>query len=105
MGLQENARSEPVSRFVLREPVTISPESTVRDAVLRMRERNLGCAIVVDEDQKPVGMFTESMLTKLLDRDPSRANEPIGTHIAESTRNACTENQPHILAWRDPRGV
>ena len=73
---------EPVSRLALREPVLTSEKQTVREAIVQMRQKSLGCAIVVDEDQKPVGMFTESMLVQLLLENPKIVDEPIVTHMA-----------------------
>jgi CBS domain-containing protein len=81
MGLYENIRREPVSRLSLREPVVVGLEATVRDAVRCMRQRKLGCAIVVDEQNKPVGLFAESRLTRLLRECPSAIEDPISKHL------------------------
>lgn len=82
MGLYQNMQVEPLSELALREPIVVSPSITVRDAVLKMRGSNLGCVIAVDEQQKPVGMFTESMLTQLLVTDPAGLNEPLKAHLS-----------------------
>ena len=71
MGLRENIRSEQVSRLTLRVPVTASSDTPIRDAVKAMREKKLGCVIIIDEEQKPVGLFTERMLTQLLAKNPA----------------------------------
>jgi CBS domain-containing protein len=81
MGLYENFRSEPVSRLALREPVVVGREATVRDAVTRMREQKLGCAIVVDDHRKPVGLFAESKLTRLLSKSPAAVYDPVLEHL------------------------
>jgi CBS domain-containing protein len=83
MGLQENLKNDPVSQLALREPATASADDTIRDAVGRMREKKLGCVIVVDEQRKPLGMFTESMLTQLLVHDPTVLDQPLKEHLAE----------------------
>lgn len=70
MGLYEDFRNEPVKRLALREPITLEPEGTIRDAIALMSDKNLGCVVVVDEAQKPVGMFTEGMLRHLLISSP-----------------------------------
>ncbi len=83
MGLQQNFHDEPVSRLSLREPVTAAPSETLRDVIGRMRDKKLGCVIVVDGDDKPVGIFTESALTQLLGRHGGQVvNEPIEKHMA-----------------------
>jgi CBS domain containing-hemolysin-like protein len=81
MGLYENMRCEPVSRLALREPVVVGPKAKVRDAVQYMRQRKLGCAIVVDEHSRPVGLFAESKLTQLLSERPSAVDDPILQHL------------------------
>jgi len=83
MGLEDNIRSEPVSRLALREPVTASAETTIRDSVRLMRAKKLGCVILVDDEQHPQGMFTESMLTQLLVRKPAALDDPIRDHASQ----------------------
>ncbi len=83
MGLYANMCNETVSRLPLREPVVCRREDTVRRAVQLMRERKLGCVIVVGDDHKPVGMFTESMLVQLLARKPDAINDPVESEMAE----------------------
>ncbi len=83
MGLLENMQNEPVSRLALREPVTASPDTPLRDAIRRMRDGHLGCVIAVDDRHVPLGMFTESMLTQLLAREPSALDEPLGNHLSD----------------------
>ena len=82
MGLLENMQGEPVSRLSLREPVTASATTRIRDAIERMRERQLGCVIVVDDERVPRGMFTESMLTQMLAKDPDVLDEPLRKHLS-----------------------
>lgn len=81
MGLYENIRSEPVRRLALREPVVVAQDATVRDAVVAMRRQKLGCAIVVDDDHKPLGLFAESQLTQLLSERPSVVDDPLLPHV------------------------
>lgn len=81
MGLYENMRSEKVSRLALRNPVVVKETSTVREAVEAMRSNKLGCAIVLDSDRMPIGLFPESELTKLLCQDPNVINEPLAKFV------------------------
>ncbi len=83
MGLYENLQSEPVSELTLREAAVTGPGTTIRDTILRMREKKVGCAIVVDDDNKPQGMFTERMLVQLLNHHPGCLDEPIENHTAD----------------------
>lgn len=83
MGLIENIRAEPASRLAMREPVTATPETTIREAVQLMREKKLGCVILVDEERHPQGMFTESMLTQLLVRKPAALDDLVRDHASQ----------------------
>lgn len=56
-----------------REVHSISPDATVSEAVRAMNEKKIGALLVVEED-KPVGMFTErDILQRVIDsgKDPS----------------------------------
>jgi CBS domain-containing protein len=48
-----------------------------------MRKQNIGCAIVVNDEQNPIGIFTESMLTELLSLGPVAFDKPIKNFMAE----------------------
>lgn len=82
MGLLENMHNEPVSELALREPVTTTPNATIREAISAMRAKKLGCVIVIDEHRRPQGMFTESMLTQLLVENPQAIDDAVAKHTA-----------------------
>ena len=83
MGLFENIKKDKVKDLNLRDPVLALPGDKVRDVVQAMRKLNLGCAIVVDQARKPVGMFTESMLTQMVARAPESIHDEIDAHCAD----------------------
>lgn len=62
MGLKQKLQQATVSQMNLRPPVTITKTASVRDAVNTMRSAGLGCAIVVDDAGKAVGIYTEGIL-------------------------------------------
>ena len=116
MGLRENIRSEQVSRLTLRVPVTASSDTPIRDAVKAMREKKLGCVIIIDEEQKPIGLFTERMLTQLLAQNPAVVEDKLRQHMAEpcpwvrltdeieDVMDALTEKNIRFLAVVDEEG-
>jgi CBS domain-containing protein len=69
MGLRENLLHEQVKDLPLREAITLDAAASVTGALERMREKHLGCVIVVDDAGKPQGMFTEQTLIELLLRE------------------------------------
>ena len=81
MSLLDNMQNEPARTLAIREPVTVELNTSVHDAVIKMRDEKLGCAILVDEG-KPTGMFTEAMLRELISEAPSAINDPIGKHTS-----------------------
>ena len=83
MGLFENIQNEKVKSLNLRQPVLAKPDDKVRDVVQAMQRSNLGCAILVDEQRKPVGMFTESMLTQMLAKNPEAIHDDVANHSAD----------------------
>lgn len=83
MGLRENLKTETVSRLNLRDVITAHPEMTVREAVLLMREHNIGCVIVTNQKNEPVGIFTESLLRHLLGSGNDFLDESLQTHMAD----------------------
>jgi predicted transcriptional regulator len=83
MGLQENIRNDRIDQLELREPVSVSPDVSLRETLTTMRSRNIGCAAVVDKDNKPIGIFTESMLTELLSHGSVKMEKPVQEYMAE----------------------
>ena len=83
MGLHENMRNEPVSQLALREPVRVVPSDTMRLAIERMREKKLGCAVVVNEDEEPVGLLTESMITHMIAQKIAILDDSVQQHMAD----------------------
>jgi CBS domain-containing protein len=60
---------QPIARLKVREPVCVSPSTTVRDVVKLLQERRAGC-VMVTEGKRLVGIFT--------DRDALRRFAPFG---------------------------
>lgn len=82
MGLYANIQREPVSELSLRDPVIVGPSTSLRDAILRMRKARLGCAVVLNNQQHPIGLFTEAMLRGLLFKSLDVLDDPMETHMA-----------------------
>jgi CBS domain-containing protein len=81
MGLRQAILADPIKDLDLRELVQAKPDEPVRQVIARMRERKLGCAVILDAAGKPVGKFTERTLIKLLRKNPAGLDEPIQRHM------------------------
>ena len=81
MGLKNNLQSESVSKLPCREAILIPPETTVRQAVEILQSKQLGCAVVVDAEDKPLGIFTERTLIELLLQQPDLGAILVRDHL------------------------
>jgi CBS domain-containing protein len=84
MGLKENLQNECVSQLPMREAILIQPETSVQQAVEVLQSKRLGCAIVVDADGKPLGVFTERTLIELLLQQPESLDQiPVRDYLEQ----------------------
>ena len=95
MALRDNIIEEPVSSLALRKLVLFSPHRPVREACDAMEREGLGAAIAVDATGRPVGMFNEKILIRILTRYPSAMDDPAEGHM---TRNVVTVRQGDSIA-------
>ena len=108
MGMREEIQGQTISQLSLRPYVAVTAETTVRQTVQKMREEEIGAAIVVDQSGKAVGLFTEKLLVNLLATDPSHMDEQVSHHMSRhliSLRKTDTiaklilTMQRHNLRW------
>lgn len=93
MGLRENILSDPISAMELRDLVSVRRGTPVRAAAEVMRRKKLGCAIIVDDEGRPVGKFTERKLMKLLLENPRNIDEPVDRFMYPSA-DAIGQDEP-----------
>ncbi|MEM2203154.1 MAG: CBS domain-containing protein [Sulfolobales archaeon] len=60
-----------VGELIKREPVTVSPSTSIRNAVKLMNERNVGSVVITDPEGRVLGIFTERDLVKVVAGDIS----------------------------------
>ena len=83
MGLSSQLQQTVVKDTNIRPPVTIADSATVREAVKVMRSAGLGCVVVIDSDEKAVGMFTEGILRHGLNESPGILEESVKKRMVE----------------------
>lgn len=81
MGLHNDLRQDSVAQMPLRDAVTVRRGTPVRLAIAEMKQRKLGAVIVTDDDQMPLGMFTERLLARMLATDPGGLEHPVDDHM------------------------
>lgn len=70
--VERSLMEDPVHALGPRIPVTIAPSATIDDALKLMLTENLGALLVVDEDEKLIGILSErDLLTKVAGLVPS----------------------------------
>lgn len=82
MSLLNNIKTETVERLAVRDPIVVTPDTSIRKAAELMREKKLGCVMVVDGDQKVLGVFNESMIVELIAHHPDVLDQPVETQMA-----------------------
>ena len=70
----------PVSSMRLSKPRTVSPESSVRDAIAAMKDDPLG-AVVVTQDGAVAGIFTERDVLKRIAGQPQLLSSPVSAYM------------------------
>ncbi len=75
-------QNRPLSDLVhRRDPVTLPPEATVRDACDRMRAERVGCVLVTDAAGRLLGIFTGR---DVVCRIAAECRDPVATPLAEA---------------------
>lgn len=81
MGIAQSLANEPVARLPLREAIQLTSDTIVRLAVAKMRDKHIGCVVVVDSNQRPLGIFTERSMINLLVSAASLDTTRIGDYL------------------------
>jgi len=84
MGLREDILKKTVADLELREIIKVRPHDTVSSVVSIMQQKRLGCVVVVDDDDRPLGKFTEKQLTSLVLKNQSAMDEQVGEHMTSA---------------------
>jgi len=77
----------------------VRPESTMREVVVWLAERR-GIAIVVDDEQRIVGVFTAGDLTRLLERTDEIFGIPVSTVMTRTPKVARAEELASAVVYR-----
>lgn len=57
-SVEQQSLNSPLSAVIRRSPVTCSPSASVRAALELMHQHKVGSIVAVDEQQRPLGIFT-----------------------------------------------
>ena len=83
--LDEQALHEPIRLLPYTPPVCVSPQTSVAEAVRAMKEKEIG-GILVEEDERLVGIFTErDLLNKLIGSGRDLDQTPVADVMTAET--------------------
>jgi len=82
-----------IENVMVSDVITVEAEATVRQAVDLMNKHEIGCLIVVDEEEKPVGILTER---DLLRRVLASRKDPVRTKVSQVMSKPLITVTPHM---------
>ncbi|MBI1859206.1 MAG: CBS domain-containing protein [Candidatus Melainabacteria bacterium] len=73
---------EPIEKILYNEPVIVKKETKLKDAIKLFDENDVGCVLVVDNNKKLIGIFTErDVVRKLIGKGETILNETIEKYM------------------------
>ncbi len=57
---EQQSMNSPLSSIISKAPVSVGPETMIREVVETMVSGHIGSMVIVDENQQPIGIFTQS---------------------------------------------
>ena len=91
---EQQTMNSPLSSIIKREPIAVSRDTPIQQVVEIMAAGNIGSMIVVDDDKRPVGIFTQSDVLKRIVLPKTSMENPIhsvmspGPHTLSLAANA-----------------
>jgi CBS domain-containing protein len=87
----------PVGEHISRDPVTVDPGASIRDAAKQMEVLNSGCVIAVSEAGRPLGVLTDRdiavrVLRKGLDPDATTVSSVMDDETSTLRESATLTN-------------
>jgi len=82
-----------IENVMVVDVVTVEAEATVREAVELMNRNEIGCLVVVDEEEKPVGIITERDLLK---RVLANRKDPVRAKVKDIMSKPLVTGTPHM---------
>ncbi len=70
----------------------VSPKSTVREAIVKMTAARSGSAIIVDDKQRLLGIFTDGDFRRRAEKDLGILEKPVGDFMTRNPSSASSED-------------
>ncbi len=82
-----------IENIMVSDVVTVLTEATVKEAVDLMNKNEIGCLVVVDDEEKPVGIVTERDFLK---RVLAERKDPEKVKVKEIMSKPLVTGTPHM---------
>jgi len=82
-----------IENVMVVDVVTVEAEATIGEAVELMNKNEIGCLVVVDEEEKPVGIITERDLLK---RVLAKRKDPVRSKVKDIMSKPLITGTPHM---------
>lgn len=76
---EQQTMNSPLSSIIKREPVCLTRDSTIQQVVEKMNTIKIGSMIIVDDEHRPVGIFTLSDVLKRVVMPGTPLDKPIAS--------------------------
>jgi len=95
---EQKTMNSPLAMIVKREPVSVVPDTSIRQVVALMADRHLGSMVVVDAADQPVGIFTLSDVLKRIVLPGTSLEQPISSVMSATPQTLPLAANAHDAA-------
>jgi CBS domain-containing protein len=82
-----------IENVMISDVIKVEADATIRQAVDLMNKHEIGCLVVVDEEERPVGILTER---DLLRRVLAKRRDPVKTKVSQVMSKPLVTGTPHM---------
>ena len=75
---EQQTMTTPLGQLVKKAPVFVAPDVTIRSALEKMAEMRVGCMVIADAEQRPLGILTQSDLLPRVVLPAIDLGKPVG---------------------------
>jgi len=102
--LEQTIQRHNIAVLPTKEPIVVSPETTVREAIDLMMSQRVGCVMISKNDQL-TGIFTERDVLNRISADLSQLDQPVSAFMTKNPECVTHEDSiAYVLQAMDMGG-
>jgi len=98
MTFCQDLREDTVRSLPIRKAIAIQSHTLLRAAIAMMRNEGLGCAVIVNHQRQPIGIFTEHSVIDALARGVGLDDRPV-CEFVDPDFFCVRETDPILRVW------